>query len=160
MGGEMTESPPLVVTGAVIAASDPVIVLVVDDAHDDELVAAIAAERVVPSERFGGAWRAGVVREGDVQRVWVEFLLIEYGGGMERSWRWQDPPTALYRIAAARDHLVALLPAEYAGHEEGWASVKDLVQRLLGALIAEVSEPSDAIRALAAVGAIDLSTEA
>ena len=78
-----------------------------------------------------------------IERDAAEFLLIEYGGGMERCYAWANPPDELLELASSQAHYVALLPSEYAGPLGDEVDPEDFLPRLGGSLIAEVSQPSD-----------------
>jgi hypothetical protein len=112
-----------------------IIVVVVDDNEDDELAALFATEDSVPSDRFGGLWGSGR-REG----FWLVALhLIEYGGGIERQWFTDNIDRPLLETILDVPHLVALVPQELAGDAE---TLDDILPRLGGALIFEVSDRS------------------
>jgi hypothetical protein len=83
------------------------IVLVVDDAGDEELLAAVAHEDRAPSERFAGTWRAG---ERDGESL-ISFLLVEEADpGLERAWWTTTYDRALLEAASKTPHQVVVVP--------------------------------------------------
>ena len=133
----MSATPPEIVRWALLAPPGqlPIVVLVIDDSADDEVTSAVAEERRVPSDRFGGLWGSGQ-RNGN----WlVAFMLIEHGGGLERQWFTDNIHRELLEAALEVPHLVALLPAEIASDFKTGA---ELIPRLGSALFVQVDTPS------------------
>ena len=111
------------------------IVLVVDDSDDDEIASIVAREDHVPAEHFGGVWGAGQ-RDG----YWlIGFHLIELGGGVERQYFTDNIHRELLDAILDVPHLVAVLPAEFAGDAN---TGEDLAPRLGAALIVECQDHS------------------
>lgn len=116
-------------------AALPIIVLVVEDRDDDELVAVIARERLVPSAAFTGVWGAG--KRGG--RPIVALQLSELGGDMERRWFTQDIRRELLEMIVVVPHLVAIMPREVAGDAN---TAEAVIPRLAGSLVIQVDDRS------------------
>lgn len=114
------------------------VILVVDDSEDDELTAAIAREKMVPSSGFGGVWGTGQ-RDG----YWlIGFRLIELGGGLEREWFTSNIHRPLLEAVLEVPHLVAIVPGEIAGSAK---TAEAIAPRLEGSMMVEVDSASQAV---------------
>lgn len=111
------------------AGRQAVVVIVVDDSGDDEIIAAMASETRVPSERFRGDWEAAA-RDDDEQCLAIRLVASGRGDeGIERVWVLSPEPYLAQALGNA--HLVAIVSEEFAGELEFGA---DLLAALKSAL--------------------------
>jgi hypothetical protein len=139
---------PVIATAIVPGRQDLVIVLVVDDSGDDELTAAMASQKDVPSERWRGAWKGEVRLLGDDNGDTATFVLLDQETEREREWAMENWDLSVLEAAASGDHYVALLPVELAG---GLAQLNPKV--LMGALIVLTSNGAPGLASILAVRA-------
>lgn len=97
---------------AIVPGEQPTVVMVVDDADDDELVAAMAEADAVPALGYDGTW---AVHDTGLHHT-LKFRLIRMADTWERAWTYIDPPEEFVEaITAGDEHYVAVMPREFAG---------------------------------------------